>query len=120
MSAPYGVPLLGSLPLEIAIREQGDAGTPIVAAAPDSTAAAAYRQLARNIVAELDKRPRAAAPISASLLLVGATPPTGFPTVPACQKRRGVVIRGPKSAAEAEPPLSAGALQCPGIGRAHV
>ncbi|MFC3715322.1 iron-sulfur cluster carrier protein ApbC [Luteimonas soli] len=68
MAATYGVPLLGSLPLEIAIREQGDAGTPIVAAAPDSTAAEAYRQLARNIVAELDKRPRAAAPISASLL----------------------------------------------------
>ena len=68
MAAAYGVPLLGSLPLEIAIREQGDAGTPIVAAAPDSGAAGAYRQLARNIVAELDKRPRAAAPISASLL----------------------------------------------------
>lgn len=68
MAATYGVPLLGSLPLEIAIREQGDAGTPIVAAAPDSGAAEAYRQLARNIVAELDKRPRAATPISASLL----------------------------------------------------
>jgi len=68
MSAAYGVPLLGSLPLEIGIREQGDAGKPIVAAAPDSAAAAAYRQLARNIVAELDKRPRAATPISASLL----------------------------------------------------
>src|SRR3546814_20740745 len=67
-AAKYGVPLLGSLPLEIAIREQGDAGTPIVAAAPYSTAAEAYRQLARNIVAEPDKRPRAAAPTSASLL----------------------------------------------------
>ena len=68
MAAKYGVPLLGSLPLEIGIREQGDAGTPIVAAAPDSTAAEAYRQLARNVVAELEKRPRAAMPISASLL----------------------------------------------------
>src|SRR3546814_21044394 len=68
MAGTYGVPLLGSLPREIGIREQGDAGTPIVAAAPDSTAAEAYRQLARNIVAELDKRPRAAAPISPSLL----------------------------------------------------
>ena len=68
MAATYGVPLLGSLPLEIGIREQGDAGTPIVAAAPASTAAEAYRQLARNVIAELDKRPRAAMPISASLL----------------------------------------------------
>src|SRR3546814_12733555 len=62
MAAKYGVPLLGSLPLEIAIREQGDAGTPIVAAAPDSTAAEAYRPLARNNLAEPDKRPRAARP----------------------------------------------------------
>src|SRR5690606_32043304 len=68
MAAAYGVPLLGSLPLAIGIREHGDPGTPIVAAAPDSAAAEAYRQLARNIVAELDKRPRAATPISASLL----------------------------------------------------
>jgi len=68
MAATYGVPLLGSLPLEIGIREQGDAGTPIVAAAPASTAAVAYRELARNVIAELDKRPRAAMPISASLL----------------------------------------------------
>lgn len=68
MAATYGVPLLGSLPLETGIREQGDTGTPIVAAAPDSAVAEAYRQLARNVVAELEKRPRAAMPISASLL----------------------------------------------------
>ena len=68
MATTYGVPLLGSLPLEMGIREQGDAGTPIVAAAPASAAAEAYRQLARNVIAELDRRPRAAMPISASLL----------------------------------------------------
>src|ERR1044072_8372357 len=42
MAEKYGVPLLGAMPLEIAIREQGDAGTPIVAAAPESAAAQAY------------------------------------------------------------------------------
>lgn len=68
MAAQYGVPLLGSLPLEIGIREQGDAGKPIVAAMPDSPAAQAYRQAARRLVEELAKRPRAATPISASLL----------------------------------------------------
>jgi ATP-binding protein involved in chromosome partitioning len=68
MAAQYGLPLLGSLPLERTIREQGDAGTPVVIAAPDSAAAAAYRELARNVIAELAKRPRAAATISASLL----------------------------------------------------
>jgi ATP-binding protein involved in chromosome partitioning len=68
MAAQYGVPLLGSLPLEIGIRAQGDAGTPIVVAAPDSAAAEAYRQTARAMVEALSKRPRAAMPIAASLL----------------------------------------------------
>ncbi|TDK28466.1 iron-sulfur cluster carrier protein ApbC [Luteimonas aestuarii] len=68
MAAQYGVPLLGSLPLEIGIREQGDAGTPIVVAQPESAAAQAYRETARRLVEELSKRPRAAMSISASLV----------------------------------------------------
>ncbi|MBP8818023.1 MAG: iron-sulfur cluster carrier protein ApbC [Bifidobacterium sp.] len=68
MAAQYGVPLLGSLPLEAGIREQGDAGVPIVASAPDSAAARAYRATARRLVEELEKRPRAARGISASLV----------------------------------------------------
>lgn len=68
MAQQYGVPLLGSLPLAIAIREQGDAGTPIVAAAPDSAAAQAYLAAAQRLTEELRKRPRASIPISASLL----------------------------------------------------
>lgn len=66
MAAQYGVPLLGSLPLEIAIREQGDAGTPIVAAAPESAAAQAYLAAATRLAEELAKRPRAAIPIATS------------------------------------------------------
>ncbi|MCL1633288.1 iron-sulfur cluster carrier protein ApbC [Luteimonas sp. SX5] len=68
MAAQYGVPLLGSLPLEIAIREQGDAGVPIVVSAPESTAAQAYRQTARRLAEALAARPRATMGISASLL----------------------------------------------------
>ncbi len=68
MAAQYGVPLLGSLPLEIGIREQGDAGQPIVASAPESAAAAAYLAAAGRLAEELGKRPRASIPISASLL----------------------------------------------------
>ena len=68
MAAQYGVPLLGSLPLEIAIREQGDAGIPVVAAAPASAAAQAYRQAAQQLVARLAARPRAAMPIASSLV----------------------------------------------------
>jgi ATP-binding protein involved in chromosome partitioning len=68
MSAQYGVPVLGSLPLEIGIREQGDAGAPIVAARPGSAAAQAYRATARALLAELDKRPKLRGGIMASLL----------------------------------------------------
>lgn len=68
MAAQYGVPLLGSLPLEIAIREQGDAGMPVVRAAPESAAAQAYRDVARRLLAELDKRPRVKAEIGAQLV----------------------------------------------------
>ena len=68
MAQEYGVPLLGSLPLEIAIREQGDAGTPIVMSAPESVAAQAYLAAAQRLVEELVKRPRASIPISTSLI----------------------------------------------------
>ena len=68
MAAQYGVPLLGSLPLQIAIREQGDAGVPVVIAAPESAAAQAYRRTARQLVARLAARPRASMPIASSLV----------------------------------------------------
>ncbi|WP_332697085.1 iron-sulfur cluster carrier protein ApbC [Bosea sp. (in: a-proteobacteria)] len=68
IAAQYDVPLLGSLPLEIGIREQGDAGTPIVASAPDSEAAQAYRRTARAVAAHLALRPRAPMPIASSLV----------------------------------------------------
>jgi ATP-binding protein involved in chromosome partitioning len=45
-----GVPLLGQIPLVAAIREGGDAGRPVMAAAPSSEAAEAFRQVADRIV----------------------------------------------------------------------
>lgn len=68
MAAQYGVPLLGSLPLDIVIREQGDAGQPVVVASPDSAVAQAYRQTARAMAAQLALRPRASIPIASSLV----------------------------------------------------
>ena len=68
MAAQYGVPLLGSLPLDLRIREQGDAGTPVVAAAPDSAPAQAYLAAAQAMAAQLATRPRASIPISSALL----------------------------------------------------
>jgi len=68
MAAQYGVPLLGSLPLAIGIREQGDAGLPIVIAHPESAAAKAFREVANNLVKVLDAQPRA--PMSIPLSVV--------------------------------------------------
>ncbi|MBX3688145.1 iron-sulfur cluster carrier protein ApbC [Dokdonella sp.] len=58
MAAQYEVPLLGSLPLDIRIREQADGGTPSVAAMPDSDIARRYREIARNAAARLGLRAR--------------------------------------------------------------
>lgn len=66
MAARYNVPLLGSLPLDGAIREQADAGTPIVSAQPAGAVAHAYAVVAQALQAELGKRPRA--PIALSTL----------------------------------------------------
>ena len=68
MAAQYGVPMLGSLPLELGIREQGDAGVPIVSAMPDTSTAGAYRMTARRLAVALSRRPHVATPLSVSLL----------------------------------------------------
>lgn len=68
MAETYGVPLLGSLPLDIAIREQGDAGQPLTESEPDSPVAQAYRHIARVMAATLAQRPKAALPIRSSLV----------------------------------------------------
>ncbi|MDN4471629.1 Mrp/NBP35 family ATP-binding protein [Demequina zhanjiangensis] len=43
------VPLLGQIPLDIAAREAGDAGVPVVVSDPDSPAATAIRDVARSL-----------------------------------------------------------------------
>jgi len=53
-AARIGVPLLGEVPLLLAIRETGDAGAPITATAPQSEAAAAFRTIAANVLASLN------------------------------------------------------------------
>lgn len=58
MAEQYNVAYLGSLPLDIRIREQADGGTPTVAAMPDSDLAARYREIARNAAGRLSRMPR--------------------------------------------------------------
>jgi ATP-binding protein involved in chromosome partitioning len=44
------VPLLGEVPLELRVRQSGDAGEPVVISAPDSAASRVLRDIARNVV----------------------------------------------------------------------
>jgi ATP-binding protein involved in chromosome partitioning len=58
MAQLYGKPLLGSLPLDIRIRSDADAGTPSVAANPQSELAQRYRHIARSLAAKLSLQAR--------------------------------------------------------------
>src|SRR5690348_12137169 len=49
MCLDYNVPFLGSLPLDIRIREQADSGRPTVTADPDGAIAQAYKAIARKV-----------------------------------------------------------------------
>ncbi|XTZ10534.1 MAG: Mrp/NBP35 family ATP-binding protein [cyanobacterium endosymbiont of Rhopalodia yunnanensis] len=52
-SRELNVPLLGCIPLEIALREGGDQGIPIVIAAPESVSAKALTAIAQQIAARV-------------------------------------------------------------------
>ncbi len=53
MCKDYGTELLGQLPLDIRIREQSDAGKPIVVADPQSAVADIYRKIGRRVAVKL-------------------------------------------------------------------
>ena len=53
MAEQLGVPFLGEVPIDPRVREGGDAGQPIVVAAPNSEAAKAYSQIAQWIAAKI-------------------------------------------------------------------
>lgn len=53
MAEQYGVDFLGSLPLDISIRENADSGRPSVVAEPDGRIAQMYRDIARRAAAKL-------------------------------------------------------------------
>ncbi len=57
LAGEMGVPVLGQIPIVQGICESGDEGEPITTR-PDSPVAAAFRQLAENVVAETERRNR--------------------------------------------------------------
>ncbi len=56
MSKEYGVEVLGSLPLDIRIREQADSGRPTVVAEPDGDIARAYKAIARRVAIKIAEK----------------------------------------------------------------
>lgn len=58
MAQQYGIELLGSIPLDVKIREQTDGGNPIVAADPHSKMAAAYQEIAKRLAAKIALQPK--------------------------------------------------------------
>lgn len=58
MAEEYAIDYLGSIPLDITIRENSDNGTPTVVADPDSEPALIYSDIARKISGQLVKRNR--------------------------------------------------------------
>jgi ATP-binding protein involved in chromosome partitioning len=52
-SEELGLPLLGCIPLEMALREGGDRGVPIVVEYPDSVSAQALKQVAQQVAARV-------------------------------------------------------------------
>ncbi len=53
VAAEIGAPFLGEIPIDIALRQAGDAGTPILASAPDSVSAKAFIAIASQVAERL-------------------------------------------------------------------
>jgi ATP-binding protein involved in chromosome partitioning len=58
MAAQYEVPFLGSLPLDIRVREDADGGQPTVVKDPDGDVARAFRDIACTVAARLSLQAR--------------------------------------------------------------
>ncbi len=57
LARELSVPFLGRVPLDLAVREAGDTGTPTVLAAPESPAGVALREIGDRLLAGLDALP---------------------------------------------------------------
>jgi ATP-binding protein involved in chromosome partitioning len=55
LAAQFKIELLGQIPIGSGVRESGDAGTPVVVAAPESDAAKEMRKIADRVTARLEK-----------------------------------------------------------------
>jgi len=61
-AAALDIPFLGEVPLDVAIRQQSDAGAPIVVARPESESAKNLREISRRVAAQVSIRSYATLP----------------------------------------------------------
>lgn len=54
LARDYAVEVIGSLPLDLSIREHTDAGTPLLISEPDGAIAKAYHEVASRLLAQLE------------------------------------------------------------------
>jgi ATP-binding protein involved in chromosome partitioning len=54
-SGQHNIPFLGKVPIELAVREGGDNGAPVATSNEDTIAAQAFNEIAKNLIAELEK-----------------------------------------------------------------
>jgi ATP-binding protein involved in chromosome partitioning len=73
------VPLLGKVPLTMPLREQADAGAPLVGTDPDDAAAQAIRQAARGLIALM--------PIELPILAAAPAPVSPLDVIPPAPKK---------------------------------
>jgi ATP-binding protein involved in chromosome partitioning len=66
-AATVGIPFLGRIPIDPAIRDGGDSGNPIVVANPASPQSAAFREIAQKIVAAVTGAAAGVPPIESLL-----------------------------------------------------
>jgi ATP-binding protein involved in chromosome partitioning len=62
-AAELEIPFLGEVPLDLAIRQQSDAGAPIVVAQPNSESAKTLREISRKVAAQVSIRAFSALPV---------------------------------------------------------
>ena len=53
MAQDLEIPFLGEVPIDTRVRSGGDTGEPVVAVAPDSPAALAFRDVAGKVAAQI-------------------------------------------------------------------
>lgn len=71
------VPLLGQVPLTMALRAQSDSGLPVVVADPSDAASVAIREVAQRLIAMTPS-----APVALPMMAVTAEPPAAAPAAP--------------------------------------